>query len=483
MHSTVTYPPADRPSATEFHDPTPIKRVAIASFAGSAIEYYDFFIYGTAAALVFPSVFFPNLGTTMATIASMGTFAAAFFARPLGAAVFGHFGDRLGRKKTLVATLLIMGLSTVAVGLVPTTATIGIGAPLILLMLRLLQGFAVGGEWAGSALLTAEYAPTAKRGKYGMFTHLGTTTGLVAANLIFLGVHLAIGERSPAFMEWGWRIPFLLSTVLVGVALYVRLNINETPVFTEDRGRTTVSRMPISDLFRAQRRQVILAAGCVIILFTFSFMATTYLTNYAVTQLGHPMSLVLFVGAISGLCAIGFSAVSASLSDTLGRRRIIVCAFAVAIPWSLAVMPLINTRDPRLFGLAIFGTYAINGIAAGPLASFIPEIFATRWRYTGTALSFNIGGIIGGAVPPMIAASLVASYGSWAVGVMMAVLGLISFVCTFLLPETVGRTLTEHAGPGVGATTVSRYPYNGFEGERVALGAQPGDKNARSAAA
>src|SRR5690242_5176983 len=217
---------------------TSMKRVAAASFVGSAIEYYDFYIYGTAAALVFPKVFFPHLGTTMATVASMATFAAAFLSRPLGAAFFGHFGDRLGRKSTLIATMLIMGLSTVAVGLVPGSATIGMAAPLILLTLRLVQGFAVGGEWAGAALLSAEYAPAHARGRYGMYTQMGVGSGLVMSSLLFLAVKQTVGESSRAFLEWGWRIPFLFSAVLVVIALYVRLNVAETPVFTEQRGTT-----------------------------------------------------------------------------------------------------------------------------------------------------------------------------------------------------------------------------------------------------
>lgn len=218
--------------------PTPattMKRVALACLVGSAIEFYDFLIYGTAAALVFPTVFFPHLDPTVAAVASMGTFAVAFLSRPFGAAVFGYFGDRLGRKKTLVATLLIMGLATVTVGLVPTTVAIGAAAPLILTTMRLLQGFAVGGEWAGSALLSAEYAPASKRGWYGMFTVVGGGIALVLTSLTFLGVNYTIGESSPTFMQWGWRIPFLVSAALIAVALYVRFNIDETPVFARER--------------------------------------------------------------------------------------------------------------------------------------------------------------------------------------------------------------------------------------------------------
>lgn len=265
--------------------PTPMKWVALASFVGSTIEFYDFYVYGTAAALVFPAVFFPHLGPTMATIASLATFAAAFLSRPIGAVIFGHFGDRLGRKRSLLATLLIMGLSTVAVGLVPGAAAIGVAAPLILLVLRLLQGFALGGEWAGSALLSAEYAPTAKRGMYGMTTSLGGGAALVLTSLVFLGVNTTIGEKSAAFMTWGWRVPFLFSAALIIVALYVRLKIDETPVFAEEKACRATPPAPLADLFRFQRRHVVLAAGVVVGIFAYRYMASTFLMSYGSTQI------------------------------------------------------------------------------------------------------------------------------------------------------------------------------------------------------
>lgn len=394
----------------------------MASVVGSAIEFYDFFLYGTAAALVFPSIFFPNVGPTMATIASLATFAGAFCSRPLGAAIFGHFGDRLGRKATLVTTLLIMGVSTVAVGLLPDVATIGAVAPLILLTLRLMQGIALGGEWAGSALLVAEHAPSDKRGHYGMFTPLGAGVGLVLANLAMLAVNFTIGEASIAFMSWGWRVPFLLSAVLTLVALYVRLNITETPVFVlnkmDERLAPTVPSAPIAELFRAQPRQVALAAGCTVGLFALSFMAGTYLMNYARTELGHSRDLILFVGVLGGLTMIALVVPAAAWSDRFGRRRVMLCGFVVGVPWAFVVMPLMDTGDSVLFGIAIVVTYAIVGVVNGPLASFIPETFATRYRYTAAGLTFNAGGIIGGAVPPILAGALAASVGGWAVGLI-----------------------------------------------------------------
>jgi MFS family permease len=283
-----------------------MKRVAVACFVGSVIEFYDFLIYGTAAALVFPTVFFPHLSPVMATTASMGTFAAAFLSRPLGAVVFGYFGDRLGRKKTLVATLLIMALSTVGVGLVPSTAAIGVAAPLILTCLRLLQGFALGGEWAGSALLSAEYAPTAKRGFYGMFTLVGGRAAIVLSSLTFLSVNYTIGEHSPAFMQWGWRLPFLISAVLIGIGLYVRLKIDETPVFVEEKARHLIPIAPLAELLRLQRREVALAVGSVVGVSSFGYMAGTYLATYANTHLGYSRNVILFVGVLGGFAGMAF---------------------------------------------------------------------------------------------------------------------------------------------------------------------------------
>jgi metabolite-proton symporter len=415
---------------------TPMRRVVTACLVGTTIEYYDFFIYGTAAALVFPTVFFPNLSAAMATTASMGTFAAAFLSRPVGAAVFGHFGDRRGRKKTLVATLLIMAVSTVAVGLVPTTAAIGTAAPLILIALRLLQGLALGGEWAGSSLLSAEYAPAAKRGRYSMFTLVGGGIGTVLTCLTFLGVNHTIGEHSPAFMQWGWRIPFLISGALIAIALYVRLNIDETPVFATEKSRQLVPKAPLAEVLRLQRREVILAAGSALGYFSFPYMASAYLPTYGHIHLGYSRNLILFVGLLGGLAYVAFVALSATLSDRVGRRRIMLVGWAVCLPWSFVVMPLVDTGEPICYAVVVVGTKAIASIGFGPIAAFIPELFSTRYRYSGTALALNIAGVAGGAVPPLIAEALRATYGGWAIGIMLATLALASMMCTYLLPET-----------------------------------------------
>ncbi|MGE2815577.1 MFS transporter [Mycobacterium heidelbergense] len=427
-----------------------MRRVATACLVGSAIEFYDFLIYGTAAALVFPAVFFPHLSPTVATIASMGTFGAAFLSRPVGAAVFGNFGDRLGRKKTLIATLLIMAISTVAVGMIPSAAAIGVTAPLLLVALRLLQGFAVGGHWAGSALLSAEYAPAGQRGRYGMFTALGGGTALVLNSSTFLAVNYTIGEDSSTFMQWGWRLPFLISAALIVIALYVWFKIDETPLFAEEKAQHAVPKAPLKEVLQLHRREIVLAAGSVICGFGFVYMAGTYLTTYAHSHLGYSRNVILFVGVLGGVASIVAVAFSATLSDRVGRRRMMLVAWVGCLSWSFAAIPLIDTGNPVLYAVAVVGMYAAAAVGSGPTAAFIPELFSTRNRYSGSALSANLAGVIGGALPPLIAGTLLATYGSWAIGLMLAALALTSLVCTSLLPETHGTALRTTQGVHVG---------------------------------
>ena len=366
--------------------------------------------------------------------------------RPLGAIVFGYFGDRLGRKKTLVATLLIMALSTVTVGLVPSTATIGVAAPLILTCPAAAARVSLGGEWAGSALLSAEYAPATKRGRYGMFTPLGAGAGSILAGLTFLGVNYTIGENSPAFMQWGWRIPFLISTALIGIGLYVRLNIDETPVFAEEKAHNLIPKAPLSEVLRLQRREVALAAGSFLGVYTCNFMASTYLATYANTNLGYSRNIVLFIGMLGALTYITFIALSATLSDRIGRRRMMLIGCTASLPWSLAVIPLMDTGKPICYAVAIVGMHTAAGIGFGPVATLLPELFPTRYRYSGSALALSVAGVVGGAVPPLIAGALQQSYGSWAIGLMLSTAIAVSLLCTYLLPETHGTTLRSVRG-------------------------------------
>ncbi|SDI32451.1 metabolite-proton symporter [Rhodococcus triatomae] len=426
-----------------------IRRVAIASCIGTTIEFYDFFIYGTAAALVFPTVFFPALGATAGTVASFATFAVAFFARPVGAMLFGHFGDRIGRKKTLVSTLLLMGISTLLIGLLPGADTIGVAAPIILVLLRFAQGFAVGGEWAGATLLTAEYAPPGKRGMYAMFPQLGPAIAFALSSGTFLFTGLALGDTNEAFLTYGWRIPFLFSIVLVGIGLYMRLAIEETPVFrAEAAARSAADResgekrtLPFLDAWRFQTREILLSAGALAIMFAFFYMGTAYLTSYATTELGFSRPFVLTVGICASVVFGAAVVVSALYSDRVGRRKVIMISCGFAVVWALVLFPLLDTGSPVAFVVGTVVTLAIFGIAYGPCGALLPEMFHTRYRYTGAGLGYNLAGVLGGAIPPLLAAPLAASYGSIAIGIMLALLGVLSFVCTRALVETSQRAL------------------------------------------
>jgi metabolite-proton symporter len=428
---------------------TPMRRVAIASCAGTTIEFYDFFIYGTAAALVFPTVFFPALGSAAGTVASFATFAVAFVARPLGAILFGHYGDRLGRKNTLIATLMLMGVATVLIGLLPGAATLGVAAPIILVGLRFLQGLAVGGEWAGATLLAAEYAPPAKRGLYAIFPQLGPTFAFALSSATFLAVNVALGETNQAFLDWGWRIPFLLSVVLVGVGLWVRLTIDETPVFrgAQDRIRADVAANratpPILEVFRVQPREVLLSGGVLTIVFTLFYIGTAYLTSYGTSPTGAGLDRRTVL-ALDIVAAVAFgitTVVSGILSDRLGRRNVILTCCALSISWALVLFPLMGTGSAVGFAIGLIGTLAIFGIAYGPVGAYLPEMFETRYRYTGAGMGYNLGGVLGGAVAPLVAAQLAGSFGSYAVGVMIAAFGLLSLICVIAVGETKNRAV------------------------------------------
>lgn len=447
--------------ATTGKPPVPLRRVAMASCAGTTIEFYDFFIYGTAAALVFPKVFFPALGSTAGIVASFATFAVAFVARPVGAVLFGHYGDRIGRKRTLISTLLLMGIATVLIGLLPGADTIGVAAPIILVALRFAQGFAVGGEWAGATLLTAEYAPQGKRGLYGVFPQLGAAIAFALSSGTFLATGLIMGDTDEAFLAYGWRIPFLLSIVLIGVGLYVRLSIEETPAFTAAQAAAarspqadTPRKLPFLDVVRSQPREVLLSAGALTMLFAFFYMGTAYLTSYATNPDGPGLArpVVLSIG-IGAAVVFGIATVAAGvLSDRFGRRNLIMTSCALGIVWALVLFPLIDTGSPWAFGLGLTVTMVIFAISYGPAGSFLPELFSARHRYTGAGLGYNLAGVLGGAIPPLLAPGLTASFGSIAIGVMLSVTGVLSLVCTYALAETRHRRLEHEQVAGASET-------------------------------
>ncbi|MFE5704791.1 MFS transporter [Rhodococcus koreensis] len=410
------------------------RRVAVAGFSGTLVELYDFIIYGTAAALVFPEIFFPALGTAAGTVASFATFGVAFIARPFGGVLFGHFGDRLGRKTTLVTTLLLMGVATVLVGLVPTAEQIGMAAPICLVLLRIVQGLAAGGEWAGATLFSAEHAPKGKRGFWTMFPQLGATFAFSLANGTFLLAGLGMSDE--AFASWGWRIPFILSIVLIAVGLWVRLTIEESPVFKGEIVRSGASKIPILEAVQHQPREIVLAGGVGLTTFSFFFVTGTYLTNYATGTLELTRTLVLSVGVVGGLILSLGVLIGAPLADRVGRRPVIAGANIAGTLWSLAMFPILDHGSFVTFALVLWVTMLIAGFNYGPLASFIPELFQTRYRYTAAAISYNLGTVIGGAVAPLLAPALTVSYGAFAFGGFLALLCLTATACTLILRET-----------------------------------------------
>ncbi|MFE3290810.1 MFS transporter [Rhodococcus sp. NPDC059234] len=432
---TVIAPPQTR---------TSVRRVAVASCIGTTIEFYDFFIYGTAAALVFPKVFFPALGSTAGTVASFATFAVAFIARPVGAMLFGHYGDRIGRKKTLISTLLLMGISTMLIGLLPSATAIGVAAPILLVLLRFGQGFAVGGEWAGATLLTAEYAPPGKRGLYAMFPQLGPAIAFILSSGTFLVTGAVLGDSNETFLAWGWRVPFLFSAVLVGIGLYMRLAIEETPVFRANQAKRdgeTPQGLPFLDAWRYQSKEILLSAGALATLFAFFYLGTAFLTSYGTKTLGFSRPFVLAIGIASAVVFGIAIIVSALYSDRIGRRKVIMASCVAALVWALVLFPILDTGSPVAFAAGMFGTLAIFGIAYGPCGALLPEMFATRYRYTGAGLGYNLAGVLGGAIPPLIAAPLASAYGSFAIGLMLAGLAVLSFFCTKALVETKDHAL------------------------------------------
>ena len=415
------------------------RRVAVASFAGTTIEFFDFFIYGTAAALVFRHVFFPALGAAAGTVAAIATFAVAFLARPLGSVLFGRLGDRVGRKQTLIATLLLMGLSTAAVGLLPGAASIGVAAPIVLVALRFLQGLAVGGEWGGAALLAAEYAPPDRRGRWGMYPQLGPGIAFALASGTFLVTGAMMSPE--AFLAWGWRVPFLVSVVLVGVGLYVRLRIAETPVFRELLERQERSPAPVREAFGTGRREILLVGGTLAAVFGGGYIGTVYVTSYATAVLKVPLSTMFGIGVVAGLVLAAVVAVAAIGSDRFGRRRMILAGNLVMIVVGMVAFPLMDTGVVALVGLGLCLILAASGIGLGPAAAYLPELFATRHRCTGAGSAYALAAVVGGALPPVLAPIVQASLGSMAVGAMLSALGLLGVVCGLALPETRHRSL------------------------------------------
>lgn len=408
-------------------------RIAVAGAVGTVIEFYDFTIFGTAAVLVFNEVFFPSLGAAAAIAVALATFGVAFIVRPFGAVLFGHFGDRLGRKNTLVATLLLMGLATVGIGLLPTAGAIGPLAAVLLVALRCIQGLAMGGEWAGASLMTTESAPANARGKYGMYPQLGPAIGFILSSLTFLLTSATMSNA--AFLSWGWRIPFLTSALLIVVGLVVRISLEEPEVFQKKVAKNA-GKFPVVDLFREQRREVLLATGSTIAVFGLFYLSITYMATYGTQTLGLSKTTVLLIGLAGGASLAVTTILGALWSDKIGRKRVLLIGNLFCLVSSLCLFPLVQggTAANLLVGIVLL--QAATGLAYGPLGAYLPELFAPRYRYTGAGLSYNIATVLGAALTPIVASQLILSYGPFSVGLYMAGLCAISLAALSLSKET-----------------------------------------------
>jgi MFS family permease len=409
-------------------------RILAASLAGTAIEFYDFFIYGTAASLVFGKLFFAAAPPATQLLAAYASFSVAFLARPIGALTFGHFGDRVGRKSTLIASLLLMGLSTMAIGLLPTYAQVGWPAPVLLCLLRFGQGLGLGGEWGGAALLAMENAPAKFRGRYGMFPQLGAPVGFLAANGFFLLLGLVL---SPAqFFAWGWRIPFLASAVLVGLGLWVRMRLTETPVFAAALAEAPPPRVPAVMLLRDFPRETLAETFAVVAAFAIFYLTTTFTLGYATTTLAYDRREFLAVLLVAMPFLAAGILCSGIWSDRQNPRRVLIAGCGIAVPLGLLLAPALASGSLAVIWLFLSAALFVMGLVYGPLGAWMPSLFPARVRYTGVSLAFTVGGILGGGIAPIVAQTLAIHGGLPWVGLYLSAAALLSLMALLTLART-----------------------------------------------
>ncbi|WP_034518846.1 MFS transporter [Actinomadura rifamycini] len=425
---------------------SPLK-VATASFIGTTVEYYDFFIYGTAAALVFPSLFFPDSSPLVGTLLSFATLGVGFLARPAGGVLFGHFGDRVGRKKMLVISLITMGAATVLMGLMPGYAQIGVAAPILLTLLRLVQGFAVGGEWGGATLMAVEHAPPGKRGFYGAFPQMGAPAGVGLATIAF---YLASQLSSAQFESWGWRLPFLFSALLVLVGMVIRLTVAESPEFEKVRAGNADVKLPIAEAFRRHTKEILLVAGTYLSQGVFAYICMSYLVSYAGENVGIERSHALMGVFVAAVVAVVLYAVCGALADRWGRKTMYLVGAVAMLVTIWPAFALINAGGSVNFAIALVLVFGIAMAPAGGVTgSLFSMIFSPEVRYSGASVGYTISQICGAAFAPMIATALYAVNDSSGpvVGYLMLV-SAISVVSVLLLPGRLGRA--ESSGPVAG---------------------------------
>ena len=421
-------------STTEAETSRRLRRVVGASLVGTTVEWYDFFIYASAAGLVFGSQFFPSLDGTAALLASFATLGVSFVARPIGGVLAGHLGDRVGRKAVLVATLLLMGVSTVGVGLLPSYATIGVAAPILLVVLRLLQGLSAGGEWGGAALMSVEHAPPGRRGFFGSLPQLGVPLGLLLANLVFFTVSATTTPTQ--FLDWGWRIPFLLSIVLIAVGLFVRASVAESPVFDELRRRRNRRSAPMAELLRSNPRELVVAIGLFVANNMVGYILIAFITSYGTRTLGLPSSTMLMIGIVGAVAWGVFTLLAGRWADRWGRRRTYLVGTVAMIAWCFPFFLLFDTRSIPLMVLSVVVLAFGIGLTYGPQAVTYAELFPAAIRYSGVSFAYALGAVLGGGFAPLLATWLVGVTGtSLSVSAYMLVVCLITLAAVLALRE------------------------------------------------
>jgi metabolite-proton symporter len=436
------------------------RKVAWASFIGTAIEWYDYYLYGTCAALIFPMLFFPNVDPTVGIIASFATYAVGFVARPLGGAIFGHYGDRIGRKSMLMISLLMMGISTVLIGLLPTYESIGIWAAVLLCALRVVQGFAVGGEWGAAVVMVVEHAPKNKRGLFGSFPQIGVPVGLLLSTVVFSLI--SGGMSDEALYSWGWRVPFLLSIVLVVIGVFVRAKLSESHAFQEIKDRGEQSENPALEVVRDQWRNLLITIGMKLLQNAVFYLYSVFMLSYIVNTLHMPRSVGLNAIIISSVIGIATLPLWAYLSDKIGRKPVYLFGTVLSAVFIFPFFWMAESQSVVLLTIGVvIGLNVLHDAMYGPQAVYFSELFGTKVRLSGASIGYQIGAVLSGGLAPMIATALIAATGgaTWGVGLYVLSLGIISVIATLMARETYKENIEEeHSQTQVSFTGLSEVP-------------------------